>query len=413
MTNQEIGLLGQALRGLGAAGGGAVGGYFGNPMMGSAVGGSLGATISRWLGAGDYSVTGNTMVNRVARGSDAIPAMHSTGQTVVVRHKEYLGEIRSSATFALANSLPLNPGMPGTFPWLSDIAVRFQEYRLKGMVFHYVPTSGSSVSGSNPAIGSVMIQTSYRPTDIAPTSKLEMMNEYFSSEASPAESFCHPIECDPRENPFSTMYVRSGPIPAGDSLLMYDLGTTHVAVTGNPATGNVLGDLWVTYEVELKKPVLSSNSAAQIQGAFLPVNLGIGFTPIPTNWFGGQSSNIGNIVVTTDSANLITLPRGCAGSYLLQVVARAATSFTVLNMGTNPVLTNCAAIGVVPGSGTVFERTVLGGTTPTVNNGFYYTNVYVPDPMLTATIRFPNDGAWTGSISSFYLVVTQLETRTT
>ena len=40
---------------------------------------------------------------------------------------------------------------------------------------------------------------------------------------------------------------------------MYDLGVTHVAVSGQQANDVVLGDLWVTYEVELKKPILYSN----------------------------------------------------------------------------------------------------------------------------------------------------------
>ena len=76
--------------------------------------------------------------------------MHKEGQSIVVRHREFLAEIKGTTTFTVAGSYPINPGMAQTFPWLSDIAKNFQQYRIRGMVFHYVPTSGM-VTGSSPA----------------------------------------------------------------------------------------------------------------------------------------------------------------------------------------------------------------------------------------------------------------------
>jgi hypothetical protein len=99
------------------------------------------------------------------------------------------------------------------------LAVKYQQYKIRGMVFHYVPTSGFAVSGTNPALGSVMIQTTYRAGDTPPTSKVEMLNEYWASEASPADPFCHPIECSPKENPFNVHYIRNAAIPDQNSLL--------------------------------------------------------------------------------------------------------------------------------------------------------------------------------------------------
>ncbi len=113
-----------------------------------------------------------------------------------------------------------------------------------------------------------MLQTSYRATDSAPTSKIEMLNEYWSTEVVPCETTCHPLECNPAENPFNIQYVRSDSavLPVSDSPLLYDLATTHVATEGQSTDGAALGDLWVTYEIELKKPVLSSNVTASIAG---------------------------------------------------------------------------------------------------------------------------------------------------
>jgi hypothetical protein len=228
------------------------------PSSGASVGSGLGAALSKWLGSGDYQVSSNSMVSAM-KASGSIPMMHKNDQTVVVRHKEFIGEIKSSQNYEVKYALELNPGVAQTFPWLSNIAKNYQEYRFKGIIFHYVPTSGSAIASTNNALGSVMLQTSYRATDAPPDSKRELLNEYWSTETSPAETTCHPIECNPSENPFNIQYVRQTDVPSGDNLLLYDLGRTYVATSGQQADGVTLGDLWVTYEVELKKPVLYSN----------------------------------------------------------------------------------------------------------------------------------------------------------
>lgn len=253
--------LGQALRTLGGLGGGAVGGMLGMPASGAATGSGLGAALSKWLGSGDYQVSSNSMVSSM-KASGSIPLMHKNDQSVVVRHKEFIGEIKSSVDYKVQYSLELNPGVATTFPWLSNISKNYQEYRFKGVIFHYVPTSGSAVASTNNALGSVMMQTSYRATDSPPDSKREILNEYWSTETAPFDTTCHPIECNPSENPFNVQYVRQTDVPAGDNLLLYDLGRTYIATSGQQVDNVVLGDLWVTYEVELKKPTLYSNVTA-------------------------------------------------------------------------------------------------------------------------------------------------------
>lgn len=252
----EVTAVGRALRALGGLGGGALGGYLGNPALGSAAGSGIGAMVSKWLGQGDYVVSSNSLLSSV-KPDGTIPAMHKDGQSVVVRHKEFLGEIRGSTDYTVQRRYALNPGDLTTFPWLSAIAAQYTEYKIRGMIFHYVPTSGMAVNSTNPALGSVMIQTSYRATEAPPASKIEMMNEYWATEARPSEPFCHPIECDPKENPFNVQYVRNSSVSSTENILMYDLGVTTVATTGCPASNNVLGDLWCTYEIELKKPKLA------------------------------------------------------------------------------------------------------------------------------------------------------------
>jgi len=324
--DKEMTRLGYALRTLGGLGGGYVGGMFGEPTIGAGIGSTLGANISKWLGSGDYKVAANSMLSP----SGSVPVMHNEQQSVIVRHKEYIGIINSSQNFSVQYSLPLNPGLERTFPWLSSIASMFQEYRIRGLVFHYIPSSVDAIASTNPALGTVMLQTSYRSTDTVPSTKLEILNEYWASENVPSQPFCHPIECDPKENPFNIQYVRSMAVPSTENQLMYDLGVTHVATQGMQTTGNPVGDLWVTYEVELKKPIITSNVTMQLFSYNAQFS---GVTVTTSNFFTGTV--VKNSYNTTDgvtySGRTITLPAGLRGVYaiIIEIGTVTAGSFNV------------------------------------------------------------------------------------
>ena len=395
-SKKDVGLLGKALRALGGAGGGVVGGMFGAPLAGAAAGTGLGATISRWLGAGDYTVAANSIVRSTLRSSENIPMMHTSGQTVTIRHKEFIAEISGSVGFTVQRFFLIQPGDSNTFPWLSDIANKYQQYKIKGLVFHYVPTSGYAVSGTNPAIGSVMLQTSYRANDTAPTSKVEMLNEYWASESSPADSFCHPLECSPSENPFSIHYTRNQPVPANDSPLMYDLGQTWVATSGMPGA-NVVGDLFVTYEIELSKPIVTSGvtdsilSSSRLDG-----------TASPGNWFGGttETSQFGTGVILYNTSKM-TFPVGTTGTYLIVVSMISSAYLTAMNLAGAPTFTNCTGVNLPNGS--QYSAT---NCTSAVNltGGDYILKVNLVQSGLVASVQFPA-GTWTGTVNAVIIEV--------
>lgn len=394
---QEVTRLGYALRALGGLGGTALGGLVGQPGIGGGYGTGLGAMLSKWLGSGDYKISQNSIVKGALNGSASIPAMHNTGQSITIRHKEFLTEVKGSTTFQLQRFFMLQPGDSNTFPWLNGIAAKFQQYRIKGMVFHYVPTSGYAVSGTNPAIGSVMMQTTYRANDNAPVSKVEMLNEYWASEAAPTESFCHPIECSPNENPFSVHYVRTLPVPTADSPLMYDLGKTFIATSGMPATGNVVGDLWVTYEIELSKPVVTSSVSVDSVYSYITST-----SPTTGSWF--AATVYSGIMDMFAGANTITFPDGIVGSFLIMIRIVPSTVFTAIDLSGAPTLTNCIA-GPVDSTGTTYNRSVIVAAT-SANSGYYVTSVVIKSPADRASVVFPN-GTWSGTAAYTYATITQ------
>lgn len=385
---QELTRLGAALRGLGSLGGSALGGLIGQSGAGGSLGQSLGASLSKWLGSGDYTVSSNSLTRLDASGN--IPMMHKDNQTIVVRHKEFLGEIRGKQSFTVVRSLPVNPGMPETFPWLSTIAGKFQEYRIRGLVYHYVPTSGTAISSSNAALGSVMIQTNYRAGDSEPASKQELLNEYWATESVPCAAFCHPIECDPKENPYNLHYVRGGGLPSGADRLLYDMGTTYVAVSGMQADDQVVGDLWITYEIELKKPVVVSDLAQTSQAFAAQISDDSGSITGTTIFDGTQLiSPYGNIQDITLSANTLTIPAYHVGRFFIFINIEASTTFSAFTVSASPTLSGCTLELMAPSPAGAL-RNVLGGTTPTLNRGFYTLTVRKVDAHTAATITIPN-----------------------
>ncbi len=370
--------VGQLIRALGTAGGGYVGGMFGAPALGSAAGNQLGAMASKWLGFGDYAVTKNSIITKSA---DSIPSMHKEDQTIVLRHKEFVGPLVSSTAFTVQKELPLNPGMGSAFPWLATIASRFQEYKFRGVVFHYIPASGSAVASTNSALGTIMFQTSYRASDTAPLSKVEMLNEYCANEVVPSESVIHPIECDPKQNPFAIQYVRSVPVPTGESILNYDLGRTFIATQGQQADGNYLGDVWVTYEVELVKPVYSSpvvmdpQSTADFVGAY------------NTNYFTTPTSIVDNLGLIF-SGKTITFPAGCGNRFQVVLKFQGATCSSCSWSGasvTNGTLTFTRTTNVSSGSAEVMIACAF-----TKTDGTQKSILTLPGITYTGTIDITN-----------------------
>ncbi len=370
-------------------GGSALGGMLGMPAAGATAGQGLGAAISKWIGAGDYSVSKNSIVQRAA---NSIPMMHNNGQSVVIRHREFIGAINGSVGFTVQQSLNLNPGLAATFPWLAQIASRFQEYEFKGVVFHYVPTSGT-FNGSSAALGSVMFQTTYRSTDVAPTTKAEMMNEYWATEVVPFDTCAHPIECDPKENPFSVHYVRNQAITSGEPL-MYDLGKTFIATQGMADT-SIVGDLWVTYEVELKKPLISSPVVASSTYYAAAFN-----AQTTSSFFTNVTSSQGSLAITYPTAKTVQIPAGTGGYVLVTCTIRGTglTHATQVSWDAAVTATNWTSWKFDTITSSLV--TTITGTNPSTNQLTYQLGGYLTDTSAVATLLFPN-AQWSGGSTTY------------
>jgi hypothetical protein len=264
--------------------------------------------ISKMFGLGAYKLRSNSLFDS-ATGSQ-VPFMHSTDESIVFRHREYLGEISSSTDFS-AQIFNVNPGLSSAFPYLASIASSFQEYRFRGLVYEYKSSSATAlVSGTNTAMGVVMLAAQYRADAPVFVNKVEMLNEMWSVDCKPSENVLLPIECNPKENPMNIQYVRTG--AATGDVKLYDLCNVVVATQGSQSS-NIIGELWVSYEIELFKPAVTPSGGIIAASHFR-------LSSSATDVFGVAGGvPIYNPLSLVNSARTITFPGGTTGTFVVVV----------------------------------------------------------------------------------------------
>lgn len=200
------------------------------------------------FGHGDYTIKTNSIT-----GTDAVPMFGGNGTRV--KNKEFIKDISSSATAGLfkLERFRINPADSNTFPWLSEVAEQFSEYRLHGLMFEYKTTSADALNSTNTALGTVVMATQYNAYEEPFNNKQFMENSTYACSTKPSCNLIHGIECARFENPQEVMYTAAGTPSEGD-LRMYDLGTFSIATVGLQGTSVTVGELWVTYDCEFLKP---------------------------------------------------------------------------------------------------------------------------------------------------------------
>jgi hypothetical protein len=252
---------------------------------------------------------------------DSGPVRFVGSPDTVVTHREFIGDVTGSSTFAVASFL-LNPTLPGTFPWLSCIAASWDEWEMIGCLFEYRKKSALALNSTNTALGTVIMATDYNLANANFVTKVDMENFDGAVSCVPSESFYHMIECKPRETSVETLFTNVN----GSDLRFTTLGNFQIATVGMQAT-SIIGELWVTYKIRLKKPKLCNH--ANTSDFILYRNVGSSLVPtlvagaappiVKSGRFAAASATTGvnNFVVTLEPTNSVV--DFYAGQFLVMV----------------------------------------------------------------------------------------------
>jgi hypothetical protein len=233
-----------------------------------------------YTGKGMYSnrtIYTNDLFSDTASMAPKFSTVKDETGAMIITHQEYIGEVYGNSVDA--NNDPnvfeyskyiLNPGMEKTFPWLSQIAVNYQEYEFKQLVFSYRP-SLADINSNNGQVGEVLIATNYRATDPSFQTKADIKRYPHHSSSRCLDAQDHGVECDKKKLPLAknVMYVRNESLSSQENINDYDLGFTQISVHNTPSSvaNAALGSLYVYYQIKLIKPILKSSKGLAISRA--------------------------------------------------------------------------------------------------------------------------------------------------
>lgn len=245
----------------------------------------VGAAWRKFTGQGAYrppsapaagpGYMGGIVSNSIVAGHSAppptaeIPTFSVGSNSVTISHKEYVGDIYAPTIAGVFQNrtFPLNPGLGGTFPWLAQTAANYEEYTLKQLIFTYRPSVTDFVS-TNGQVGMLIMATQYNAADPPFASKQDMLEYDLSMDAKVTQHMYHGVECDPKKLSMAVgKYTRVGPPPPGEDVKTYDHGVLNIGVSNCPEQFNnqALGELWVSYTFEFRKPKFFTSRGLAIQ----------------------------------------------------------------------------------------------------------------------------------------------------
>ena len=291
--------------------------------------------FKNWSGLGDYQLRANSLITGAPM-NDKL-AVRVDGRTTIVRYKEYLGDISLSATgvgMFNATTFVVNPGNFVTFPWLSNIALQYDQYIPLGIIFEFVSTATDSATTG--ALGSVIIASEYDVTDADYNSKQQMLQSAYAMEAKMSDNMAHGIECDPSETSRKVFYTRGDGTGTGLNLKDYDICKTTIATQGGTMpVGTIVGSFYVHYEFAFMKEQIYGGLSAKgllyqnnIAGSSTLVDPILG--SFPWTFAAGRLLGIQAISVVGSPYNIITFNRKLLGACVrIEIWYTDSGTFTV------------------------------------------------------------------------------------
>jgi len=240
-----------------------VGSSYGAADFGAAVG----QQVANITGVGAYGATykktskprSRSIMNKATSYSPIVKSS-GDGENLTISNTEYVMDLYAGATGTPTDfdidEFSLNPGLDveagGLFAWLPNLANAYSQYTFKQCVISYRSKSGNA-TGADTSLGSVFMSSNYVSTDNAPRSKGDMLNSQYAVSAPPDKNVNFPIECRSSNKTLKMNQIRTGALKSDQNEDMFDFAKVFIATQGLQTTGQLLGEIWISYTVEFSK----------------------------------------------------------------------------------------------------------------------------------------------------------------
>jgi len=230
---------------------------------------------------------------RVAQGKDSIR----------IKHREFISTVTSSIAFAVTNNIPINPGLPASFPWLSQVAQAWEEYSFNSLTYEYVTRASTAT------VGSVILTPDYDASDNPPVNEqIACSYDGAQEDASWKDQFCN-LPSGRLNAADKFRFVRNGPLSANQDIKLYDAGNMFVCCT-EFASAAAVGKLWVEYDITLRIPALGPNGPAPhgglitAGGVLTPANP-LGSIPVLDSQARGISISANSVISFSEAGDYV------------------------------------------------------------------------------------------------------------
>lgn len=242
------------------------------------------------------------------------PTFVNTKDGLRIVHREYVGDVNTNTSgFAVVNTLQINPGLSGVFPWLSLIAANFEVYEFHRLKFVYQAAAPTSQAGT------LFMAIDYDAADSAPANKAELMSNMTAVSSSIWASNSINYDCAMRQY-MSNRFTRNASLTNVD-IKTYDAGNLYLAIEGAATVSP--GNIYVEYDVSLRIPQIPSNLEA---AASLKItNAGTSQLSYLNDGYTGNTDLINSLTGTIAHADWLC---PSVGEYLLTYAIQGTSSST-------------------------------------------------------------------------------------
>lgn len=247
-------------------------------------------------------------------------------ESIRIRHTELIRDWDkdSSTDWDVDFTIPINPGLRNSFPWLSGLAANFERYKFHHLEYKYVsmqPTTAAGIVGIGPEYDA--------SEDNSAIEKREMA----SWEGYVSGSIWMDLTCKLKKGNMAggrtSHFIRRRDIEDTD-VKTYDVGRVFFASVGNAST--LLGEVYVSYDVTLYNPQLHVEVGEDAR----IVNNGV---DLDNNQFTGATITDNGLGVTIRSGNAINVHE--PGNFLVDITTSNVDTPSVINS----IVTNAQHLG--------------------------------------------------------------------
>jgi hypothetical protein len=296
------------------------------------------------------------------------PRVGARGNATTVTHREYVRAVTGS-TGTKVVSVPVNPGLQGSFSWLSSIAVNYERYEFTKLSYVYVSAAATSERGR------VALAYQYDPTNNSAYTRAEFFSVIPNVEEAPWE------DMELNVKPVSEKrFVREGTLTSG-TLNTYDAGKLLIMTAMNADSTTQLGELFVEYSVTLYNPQFAQLGCGETTiigpSASIPFGTGISvFAGNPTmTWDDGANLFLGS---TSPKLYVVKFTgTGLAQTLSMTTTSGSPASISIKTSTVNAAGTEQVIVASIKGGMVGDTLKSSGAVSTTITGVIIYSSMYI------------------------------------